>query len=107
MLKRNIFSFVLFSLLLHLILCGYTQPSRGNDYTLGKNLMKNPQVSIPVISPNVVGSYNSPINGWYNYGLSIEYIDACINTYYPESCKFYYGVTCGWQFLDADSYYHN
>lgn len=103
----NLFSATLFSLLLHLTICSYTQPSRDTQYTLGKNLISNPQISIPIISPLVFGSFKSPLNGWYDIGSSIEYIDACININYGGICQTYKGVTCGWQFLDTDSYQFN
>lgn len=105
--KTSLFSFTLFSVLLHLTYCSYTQPSRGTDYTLGKNLISNPQITIPVISPSVFASFKSPLYGWYDNGSSIEYIDACININYGGICPTYKGVTCGWQFLDTDSYRFN
>ena len=71
MYKTDLSSSILFSLLLHLIICDYTQPSRGTDYTLGSNLVTNPQISIPVISPNVFAAFRSPLNGWYYNGSSL------------------------------------
>lgn len=103
----NLLSATLFSLFLHHIICSYTQPSRGTNFTLGKNLISNPQITAPVISPSTYSEFKSPLYGWYDTGTIIEYIDACLNTNYGGICSTYIGVTCGWQFLDTDSYQFN
>lgn len=106
MIKLNLLLSIIF--LLNKILTNFTKPSKNITFTLASNIILNPNISNPVISPSYYHDYTLNINGWATLGTFIEYIDICeLKSQTFTGCSNYNGVTCGWQFLDVDSVYKN
>ncbi len=84
----------------------YNNPSQNFSFTLGDNLINNSDISYPVIKPSYYRHYPLTINGWTSKFKIVEYIDTCMMPKFGF-CPAFNGVTCGWQFIDVDSYNSN
>ena len=76
------------------------------SFTLSDNLINNSDISYTVIKPSYYRHYPLTINGWTTKFKIVEYIDTCMMPKFGF-CPVFNGVTCGWQFIDVDSYNSN
>jgi hypothetical protein len=54
-----------------LVNAGVTSPSQNLSFTLNSNLIINPNISTPIISPNAVIQYSLNQSGWSTLGQQV------------------------------------